>query len=375
MISVVCLRYYPAMGGVETTVLEITNRLAKSYKMKVVTSDLKVERPFQKLSKEELIFEHEGVSITRLRSRKFLPLEGYGVVMKGISKALVGSELIHVHSYGTHHADKAVKMANKTNIPVILTTYLHPAMHSHHRILRTFYDSLLGKRTLQSCKFIITLTNNERDYIANSFDLSKEKIVTIPSGIDLQTFRDLGYDREENTLLFVGRLSPVKRLDLLLMALEKVKKKLPDVKLKIIGRDWGEKTRLLELTKQLELLNNVEFLGEITFKDLVEHYNRAKIFVLTSRFETFGVTIMESIGCGTPVVVTGVGGVPEVVGNAGVVCKENADSISQGIIDLLTDDVKYLKMKENTKIRRALFGWENIAEQVKTVYDKVLEKT
>jgi glycosyltransferase involved in cell wall biosynthesis len=374
MISVLTLRYYPAVGGVETTVLEITSRLARYFDMKVITSDLKVERPFQKLSAGELVTEHEGVPISRLESRKFLPVEGYGVIMKGTSEFLKGSDLIHVHSYGTHHADKAVKMANKMNIPVIITAYLHPAAYSHHKLLRTIYDSSVGKRTMQNCTFIISLTNNERNYIANRFNISKDKIVTIPSGIDLNTYRDLGYEREENTLLFVGRLSPVKRLDMLLMALEKVKKRVPDVKLKIIGRDWGEKSRLLEMTKKLKLTDNVEFIGEVAFEDLVEHYNRARIFVLTSRFETFGVTIMEAMGCGMPVVAVGVGGVPEVVGNAGIVCKENAESVSEGILKMLTDNDKYMKMKENTKIRRELYDWENITRQVKTLYENVLEK-
>ena len=83
MISVLCLRYHPALGGVETVVVETINRLAKSFDIKVVTSDLKVDRPFQKLSKEELIDSYMNVPITRLESRKFLPVEGYGVILKG----------------------------------------------------------------------------------------------------------------------------------------------------------------------------------------------------------------------------------------------------------------------------------------------------
>ena len=87
MISVVCLRYYPAVGGVETTVLEITNRLAKSFPMKVITSDLKVENPFQRLSEKERLSEYMNVPIIRLESKKFLPVEGYGVIMKGVNEA------------------------------------------------------------------------------------------------------------------------------------------------------------------------------------------------------------------------------------------------------------------------------------------------
>ena len=78
MISVVCLRCYPAVGGVETTVLEITNRLAKSFPMKVITSDLKVENPFQRLSEKERLSEYMNVPIIHLESKKFLPVHLHG---------------------------------------------------------------------------------------------------------------------------------------------------------------------------------------------------------------------------------------------------------------------------------------------------------
>jgi glycosyltransferase involved in cell wall biosynthesis len=374
MIIVLCLRYYPALGGVETRVLEVTSRLAKSFPIKVVTSDLKMERPYQKLTKKESLTQYRDVSINRLASKKFLPVEGYGVKLIGLEEALQGSEMIHTHTYGAHHTDKAVKRANKLGIPSILTTHLHPASHSHHKALRSIYDSIIGKKTLQRCTSIITMTEIEKDYIASRFRIPKEKMTTIPSGIDLKIFKDLGYERDENTLLFVGRLSPVKRLDMLLRAVARVKKKVPDVKLRIIGRDWGVKNQLVELTNQLNIKDNLEFMGEITFENLIEQYNRAKAFVLTSKYEALGVTIMEAMGCGTPVVVTSVGGTPEVVGNAGILCEENEESVAKGIIEVLTNEQKYNTLKENTKTRRKDFDWDDIAKKVKSVYEKTLEK-
>ena len=79
----------------------------------------------------------------------------------------------------------------------------------------------------------------------------------------------------------------------------------------------------------MKISENVEFLEEIPFDDLVEHYNKAKIFVLSSKYEAFGITIMEAIGCATPAVATSVGGVPEVVGDAGILCKESPESFTR----------------------------------------------
>lgn len=372
MIPVVSLRYHPALGGVETRALEVTNRLAKSFDLKVVTSDLKMERPYQRLTEAERVSKYQNVPIQRLESKKFLPVEGYGVIMKGLYDAIFGSEMIHVHTYGAHHADRSIKIAKKLEIPSILTTHLHPASASHHKMLRTFYDSLVGKGTLKRATNIITITEMERDYIFKRFGISKEKMIAIPNGIDILKFRDLGFEREENSLLFVGRLSPVKRLDMLLLALAIVKKRIPDVRLRIIGRDWGVKAQLVAQASNLNISENVEFLEEIPFDELVEYYNRAKVFVLSSKYEAFGITIMEAIGCATPAVVTNVGGIPEVVGDAGILCKENAESLADGIIELLESDEKYDTLKESAKKRRKLFDWDLIAERVKGVYEKTL---
>jgi len=372
MIPVLTLRYYPALGGVETRALEVTTRLADKYDLKVVTSDLKMERPFQRLSEREHLTEYKGVPIVRLKGKKFLPVEGYGVRLKGLEPALEGSEMIHCHTYGAHQTDKAVKFAEIENIPSLLTTHLHPSTHSHHKMLRSLYDGLVGKKTFQRCTHIITITEMERDYIFKRFGIPKEKMTAIPNGIDLKQFKDLGHEREENSLLFVGRLSPVKRLDLMLRALARVKKKIPDVKLKIIGRDWGVKKQLMQQAKELSIMDNIEFLEEVPFDTLVEHYNRAKLFVLTSRYEAFGITIMEAIGCGTPGVVTSVGGTPEVVGDSGRLCREDASDVAENIIDVLTHPEKYSQLKENTVKRRKLFDWDIIAERVQKLYEKTL---
>jgi glycosyltransferase involved in cell wall biosynthesis len=372
MIPVVSLRYHPATGGVETRALEVINRLAGSFDLKVVTSDLKMERPYQKLSKDEMLEEYHGVPIIRLESKKFLPVEGYGVKILGLEDALKDSEMIHTHTYGAHHTDRIMKIAKKMNVPSLLTTHLHPASHSQHKILRGIYDSLIGKGTFKMATHIITITEIEKNYIAKRFGVPKEKMTAIPNGIDLSKYRNLGYEREENTLLFVGRLSPVKRLDLLLKATAQVKRKSPGIKLRIIGRDWGVKSQLITLAKELDIMENIEFLHEIPFESLVEHYNRAKVFVLTSKYEAFGITIMEAIGCETPVVVTAVGGVPEVVGDSGILCKENESDVAKGILELITDEKKYEDMKERTKIRRLKFSWDDIARNVKSVYEHIL---
>ncbi|UCF09085.1 MAG: glycosyltransferase family 4 protein [Thermoplasmata archaeon] len=374
MIPVITLRYHPALGGVETRALEVTSRLAESFDLRVVTSDLKMERPFKKLSQKERITEYKGVPIVRLKAKRLLPVEGYGVRLKGLEEALSGSEMIHCHTYGAYQTDKAVKFAQKKGTPSLLTTHLHPSTHSHHKMLRSLYDGLLGKKTFQRCTHIITITEIERDYIFKRFGISKEKMTAIPNGIDLDKFRDLGYEREETTLLFVGRLSPVKRLDMLLEALARVKKTKPEIKLKIIGRDWGVKGQLVKLAQNLKIQDNIEFLEEIPFDELIEHYNRAKLFVLTSRYEAFGITIMEAIGCGTPVVVTSVGGIPEVVGNSGVLCRENPKEVAESIIDVLTHEDRYNSLKERTRERRKLFDWNIIAGNVKQVYEETLEK-
>ncbi len=371
-IAVVNLRFYPAVGGAETLILEICKRLTDKFKFQIVTSDVKIELPYSKLSADDMLSRYENLDITRLNSIHLLPFEGYGCIVKKLPFALKDAELIHTYGYGYYHSDKAIRVGVKRSIPVIFTPLLHTTSFVRHRMLRRIYDSTIGRKSMLLCDKIISLSNEEKNYIAKRFNIPIDKISYIPCGIDLDKFKDLGRERDSNTLLFVGRLSKVKGLEVLVEALHTVKREIPDVRLKLAGEDWGMKKEIINMAIKFGVRDDIEFLGKVTEEELIELCNSVKLFVTSTKYESFGISALEAIACGTPVVASRVGGLPEAVGDCGLLCDRNAADFAENILKMLKDESLYERCKKNTIAWREKFSWDVIAEKISNIYSEML---
>jgi len=170
---------------------------------------------------------------------------------------------------------------------------------------------------------IIVAAEQEKIKILGYYDLPEERVKVIPCGIDRDLFRpldraeakrQLGFDREK-IILFVGRIEPVKGLDLLIRAVAKLPAD-DNYRLIIVGGDERSSALIAKLTK---IAFETGIAGKITFQGLVEHeqlplyYNAADVTAVTSYYESFGLASLESIACGTPVVAGPVGILPELI--------------------------------------------------------------
>ena len=170
---------------------------------------------------------------------------------------------------------------------------------------------------------VIVAAQQEKDRIISYYGLLPEKVVDIPPGIDRDLFhiRDktkiktqLGFG-EEKVILFVGRIEPVKGLDLLVKAVALLPAHL-DFRLLVIGGD--ERSRII-MNQLNENATELGIAGKIIFKGLVDHedlplyYSAADITAMPSSYESCGLVALESLACGTPVVAGPVGIIPELV--------------------------------------------------------------
>ena len=180
---------------------------------------------------------------------------------------------------------------------------------------------------------IIVATDRERSQIE---EMSREfvgKTSVIPPGVDLNVFHpyiqsearhQLDIPLDNNMVLFVGRIEPLKGVDTLLHAMQYLKEsgEMPrEIYMSVIGGDPGkpretrhaELEKLMALRDELGLSDLVAFLGRRGQETLHRYYAAADVVVMPSHYESVGMVALEAMACGTPVIATDVGGLSQLV--------------------------------------------------------------
>ena len=240
------------------------------------------------------------------------------------------------------------------------------------------------KELVRDCHRIIASTLKGKKDLIDYYDASPETISVIPCGVNLDLFRPIGREtarcylglKEERIILFVGRIIPLKGIDNLLKAMSYLERK-EGIKLVVIGGDehcQTEVERLKDLSRSLKIQESVIFLGLVKQEILPFFYSAANLCVVPSHYESFGLVVLESLACGTPVVATKVGGAESVIrhGETGYVVRNNdschlADKIalflstSNGDTDVGTVRASVVN-----------YSWSDITEAILAEYRSVL---
>jgi glycosyltransferase involved in cell wall biosynthesis len=239
---------------------------------------------------------------------------------------------------------------------------------------------LIETKSYNRCDRFIVLSQAFGNILHQQYQVPSHKIHVIPGGVDINRFcnnlsrddarKKLNWPTDRPILFTSRRLVHRMGIDKLLQAISLIKPTIPDIWLAIAGR--GHIQNLLEQqVKELGLENNVKFLGFLPDEHLPIAYQAADLTVMPSQsFEGFGLAILESLACGTPVLCTPVGGMPEIL---------------QGFVpDLITDSISVNSIAD--KLAQAMLGkmtlptreecrdytvknydWTNISQQVRRV--------
>ena len=184
---------------------------------------------------------------------------------------------------------------------------------SHGSDLRQFQKNPMQRQRIkagiQKMDVIFALHEEQREMIADIFEMEKKKIITIGTGYNSDIFYHKGYQKEEEVrLIFAGKICEKKGIFCLLHALDKVKSD-RKISLSIAGGYSDEEEYKKVVTLAKEVKTKVEFLGKLTQTELAEKFNRADIFVLPSFYEGLPLVIVEALACGLKVVATDLPGV------------------------------------------------------------------
>ncbi|MGQ9683652.1 MAG: glycosyltransferase family 4 protein [Anaerolineae bacterium] len=191
--------------------------------------------------------------------------------------------------------------------------------------------------------------------------------------VDLRQRLRQRFKLERDYVLFVGTIEPRKNIPGLLNAFQQLLDHYhPDVDLVLAGAPGWLTDEVYALVGRLGLSGRVRFLGRVSDEELVWLYNAARMLVLPSFYEGFGLPPLEAMACGTPVIVANVSSLPEVVGDAGLLVEPtDTDELTVAMWRLLSDELLRKELIAKGARRAASFSWERAARETLELYRRV----
>jgi glycosyltransferase involved in cell wall biosynthesis len=345
-IIMVCPRYHPDIGGVETHVKEISERMVKrGHIVEVVCTDPHGIHP-----EKDLI---NGVHITRFRS--FAPNDAYFFAPQMVFylKKCEGS-LLHAHGYHAFPALFAAMAAQGKKL--IFTPHYHGKGHTWFRnVLLMGYDRI-AKRIFYRADKIICDSEYEKKLVTKKFPVQKDKFVWIPIGINFHEFTAFNATRDPHRLLYIGRIEKYKGIHHIIEALPT----LEEYSLVIVGKGPYEKD-LNDLAQTLDIQHKITWKKDLSREDLIREYNSAGIFISLSSFEAFGITVAEALASGLQAIVNNEGALAEFIDND--VCigiEPSAENLEHAIHS----------MKAPSVYKKKIFDWDEVVERIIQTYSE-----
>ncbi|HEY3475665.1 MAG TPA: glycosyltransferase family 1 protein [Anaerolineales bacterium] len=210
---------------------------------------------------------------------------------------------------------------------------------------------------------VFTPSNYVKQKVVTRFGI--RNVTVTPNGVDCAVFhpgaKQSQHDLPRSYVLFVGTLEPRKNLNLLLRAWDEIKEDFKETWLLIAGMR-GNVFKSVHLSTEME---RVRFLGYVDDETLAGLYANAALFVLPSHEEGFGLPALEAMACGTPVVVSDGGALPEVVGAAGLrFCLADSTQLTAILRECLSNASLRVELRERGLERAEMFSWQRTADLV-----------
>jgi D-inositol-3-phosphate glycosyltransferase len=312
---------------------------------------------------------------------------------------LLHYDLIHSHYWMSGMAAKEIKA--DWGVPMV--HMFHTLGVMKQRVARSS-EELEGDYRLNGEQEVINISDRivaatpaELAQLQWLYKVANQKITVIPPGVDVSRFYPIPVDEAkefigvppcERMLLFVGRIEPLKGLDVLIEAICLMKQagRLIDQPfcLAIIGgtpedsdvAENEEMERLRALREHFGLQDLITFLGKRSQDTLPYYYSAAEVVVVPSQYESFGMVALEAMACGTPVVASQVGGLAFLIQNGingFTVPVDDPRSLATCIENILDDDELCQKIGKQAFITAQNYSWERIANRIIALYQEVLD--
>jgi len=375
--------YHPATdyGGPIPVARDFARRLRdRGHDVTVWTTNLATGS--SKLSGKTFEGEVDGIRVVYLNSVARYRWVGITPDVLGYARReMEGFDVVHLFGYREFLTLAVALWAKKASKPYALQALGTIRRVTRSKAKKLLFDALFGRTVLRSASAVIAKTELDREPYAAS-GVPVDKVVLIPNGIsappgaeDAQdgVFRERhGIGPDEPLILFLGRLHQVKGVDLLVRAFARLDD--DRLRLALAGPDEGLREEVERFVSRKGLGGRVVFTGPLYDERKWEAYRDADLYVLPSLSENFGMTVLEAMSCGKPVILTDRCGIaPQVDGRAGLVVPYDEAALARAMERMIGDAALRSRFSEGAlRLIREEFSWDGPVTELERLYERVV---
>jgi D-inositol-3-phosphate glycosyltransferase len=319
-----------------------------------------------------------------------------GSMIRFIGKYQLEYDLVHANFFMSGLVASEIK--RRLGIPYVITFHALGKIRMIHQKEKDAFPAArleIEQFLVHDAEYVIAECPQDKQDLIDHYGANPSRLTIIPCGFSSEEFypyskakarERLGLETDELVLLQLGRVVPRKGIDNVIRAMRFLKN-IPKVKLLVVGGsdekpDFAkdpELRRLKEIAEVEEVSASVEFVGRRNRQQLRYYYQAADFFISTPWYEPFGITPLEAMACGTPVIGSDVGGIKYTVlhGQTGfLVPPHNPQALADALMEGVSCPEKYRSLCQNALKRvNENFTWEYVAQKAHQLYARVTSRT
>jgi len=363
---------YGLVGGAEQFVAELTSRLARQtgYDFHVLANRWQA-------------------GTTNIKFHK-IPIITFPKYLTTLSFAYFTQRQLNRNNFSLVHSHERIFGAD------IFTLHGIPHRYWVHNIRKkkmSLYDlatTWVEKKLVMegNCQKFIAVSNLTRDIFLREYNIDPQRVIVIHPGVDLNDYatadkrliradirKEYGFSSEEPIILFASMNFEIKGLDAIMLSLNQLKVKKRSFKLLVVGK--GDIKKYTQMAREASIADDVVFTGPLSKEKLIQLYLAGDMYVMLSKFDTFGMVVLEAMAAALPVIISGNVGAKDLVreDKNGFIISDTSDTdyIAAKIALLLDENIRrplaaaaYQTATQNT--------WDRVTAKYQDIYADILNE-
>jgi len=281
-------------------------------------------------------------------------------------------DVIHAHDWLTYLAGIVAKRISGK--PLVVHVHATEFDRSGENVNRMVYD--LERTGMEKADAVIAVSNLTRNIVINRYGIDKSRVFTVHNAVDFSNKKEIQTKKnvKEKVITFLGRITFQKGPEYFIEAANKVLKAYPDVRFVMAG-SGDMMNKMVQRVAKLRIGTKFTFTGFLTGEDVTKMYAQSDVYVMPSVSEPFGISPLEAMRMGVPVIISQQSGVSEVLNHAIKVDFWDVDALADAMYGLLAYPTLTQTLQEEGAQEVNSLSWNDSASRVKEVYKSVLGRT